>query len=284
MALVTNVLFPVDFSPSCVAMAPYVKSVASLFGAKVSLLHVFGPAAHGFGDVFRQNQQTTQQRQDIARDRLNSFLTDEFPVSQYERILTAGDAATEIIHVVENGFDLVVMPMHAGRFKKEFLGSTTAKVLADANCPVLASKHVQTIASHLLEHRECVCALNPDADSERVLRFAHGAAIEAGLNLHIVHSIQLTDPSVPILVEEGEEAPSSRNQIARQRLADLQKRVGSHAPAHFVVGSIKEGLLEIARKVDADVLMIGRRPQAGHEGVDLNYSIANDSPCPLMSI
>jgi hypothetical protein len=36
MAPITNILFPVDFSASCVAMAPYVKREATLFGAKVS--------------------------------------------------------------------------------------------------------------------------------------------------------------------------------------------------------------------------------------------------------
>jgi hypothetical protein len=37
MGLITNILFPVDFSSSCVAMAAYVKRAATLLGAKVSL-------------------------------------------------------------------------------------------------------------------------------------------------------------------------------------------------------------------------------------------------------
>jgi universal stress protein family protein len=44
MRLITNILFPVDFSASCVAMASYVKRAATLFGAKVSLMYVFDPA------------------------------------------------------------------------------------------------------------------------------------------------------------------------------------------------------------------------------------------------
>jgi hypothetical protein len=34
------VLFPVDFSPSCAAMGPFVKREAAMFSAKVTLLHV----------------------------------------------------------------------------------------------------------------------------------------------------------------------------------------------------------------------------------------------------
>ncbi len=47
MGLITNILFPVDFSSSCIAMAPYVKRAAALFAAQVSLIHVFDPPAIG---------------------------------------------------------------------------------------------------------------------------------------------------------------------------------------------------------------------------------------------
>jgi hypothetical protein len=35
MSLIANILYPVDFSPSCVAMAAYVKRAAALLGARV---------------------------------------------------------------------------------------------------------------------------------------------------------------------------------------------------------------------------------------------------------
>lgn len=34
-----KILFPVDFSPPCLAMAAYVQRAAKLFGAEVTLLH-----------------------------------------------------------------------------------------------------------------------------------------------------------------------------------------------------------------------------------------------------
>jgi nucleotide-binding universal stress UspA family protein len=46
MSPARNVLFPVDFSPSSVAMAAYVRRSAAVFGAKVSLLHVVDPASY----------------------------------------------------------------------------------------------------------------------------------------------------------------------------------------------------------------------------------------------
>ena len=38
MKMIQNMLFPVDFSPTCVGMAAYVKRAAAMFGAKVTLL------------------------------------------------------------------------------------------------------------------------------------------------------------------------------------------------------------------------------------------------------
>src|SRR6266446_9814072 len=52
MRVITNILFPVDFSASCVAMASYVKRAATLFGANVSLMYVFDPASHNGFELY----------------------------------------------------------------------------------------------------------------------------------------------------------------------------------------------------------------------------------------
>lgn len=46
MSTLQNILFPVDFSASCVAMAPYAKRAAAILEAKVTLLHVFDLYRH----------------------------------------------------------------------------------------------------------------------------------------------------------------------------------------------------------------------------------------------
>jgi Universal stress protein family len=51
-ATITNILFPVDFSDSCIAMAPYLKRAAAPFGAKVSLIHVFDPASYSGFELY----------------------------------------------------------------------------------------------------------------------------------------------------------------------------------------------------------------------------------------
>jgi len=285
---ITNILFPVDFSPSCIAMPPYVKRAATFYGAaRVSLIHVFDPASYnGFELYIRRSEEIAEEHREIARNRLNSFLEDEFPTSQHPRILVAGDAGAQIAQVARNGFDLIIMPTHAGTFRRMLLGSTTAKVLNDADCAVATSRHAETIAPRPLEHREWLCAIGLSEDSERVLRFAHQAAAEGHANLYIIHAIQATSPNLPIQLDLEEEIQSEERKQVRQRIADLQRRVGSQAPVRIVFGPIKEALLEAARRFDADVLAIGRSPQSGAHGRirDLTYAIVRDSPHPVMSI
>jgi universal stress protein family protein len=43
MTMIKNILFPVDFSPACMAMAPFVKKGAAMFSAEVTLLHALEP-------------------------------------------------------------------------------------------------------------------------------------------------------------------------------------------------------------------------------------------------
>ena len=286
MGLVANILFPADFSPSCIAMGAYVKRVASLFGAQTSLIHVFDPTSYnGFELYLRRPGEIAEEHQEIARERLESFLQDEFPIEQYPRILEAGDAATQIAATATNGFDLIMMPTHAGTFRRMLLSTTTAKVL-NADCPVATSRHGETIAPRPLEHREWLCTIGLGEDSERVLRYAHSASLEAGANLRIVHAIQTTDQGLPIQLDIEEKLESEERQQARRRIDGSQEKVGSRAPVWIAVGPIKEALLEAVRQSDADVLIIGRNPQSGTEGRlrNLTYSMVRDSPFPVLSI
>ena len=287
MPLITNILFPVDFSASCLAMAPYVKRAANLTGARVSLIHVYDPASYnGFEIYLRPIREIAAEHQLVARDKLAQFLQDEFPVPDHPRILVAGDAATEIAEAAKHGFDLIVMPTHAGRFRRMLLGSTTAKVLNDADIPVLTSEHAETIAPRPLEHREWLCSIGLNADSERVLRYAQRAAKEIGANFSIIHAIQAHDPDLPVQLDLEQKFHSAEREQARQLIAELQRKVGSEAPVHITVGSVKMALLDAVRRFDADALIIGRSPQPGTNGRlrDLTYAIVRDSPFPVLSV
>lgn len=280
--MIRSILFPIDFGPSCVAMAPYVKRAASMFGAKVTLVHACDLNSHsGFELYARPPGDIAEEHWNIAQRKLELFLTSDFPTPNCPRILFVGDAARVIADTAKKRkIDLIVMPTYAGRFRRMLLGSTTAKVLDDADCPVLTSQHAESIAPRPLEHRKWVCSLGLSSDSERVLRYAKGAALAAGATLSIVHAISGSEAG------SKSQGQSEKEQEARQRLAELQSRVGSNASVFIAFGPIKEALLRAVRESSADVLVMGRSPQTGALGRmrDLIYSVIRDSPCPVVSV
>ena len=60
MLTIQNNLFPVDFSPSCIAVAPQVKRAAVIFGARAALVHVL--------DLYTHNESNSTCSSSLTRD------------------------------------------------------------------------------------------------------------------------------------------------------------------------------------------------------------------------
>jgi len=269
--VIERILFPVDFSPACSAMAPYVKRAAEMFGSKVTLVHVFDLYSNnGFELIALNLRDLAEANKAIAGDHLRKFLASEFPPQACSRILRTGEAAAQIAAAAKDGgFDAIIMPTHAGRFRRMLLGSTTAKVLNDADCMVLTTQHAETMTPRPLQHRVWVCAIGLSQDSERVLSIAGRAAAAVGANLSVIHA-----------------AREDAVEVARRRLEELLSVVGCHAEIRIATGPVKEALLDAACRAAADALIVGRAPRSGALGRmrDLTYSLVRDSPVPVLSV
>jgi universal stress protein A len=287
MATIQKILFPVDFSPSCDAMVPFVKRVATMFGAKVTLLYVLEPSTSAFELLTRPAPAAEEDQKTVACAKLAEYLCSEFPVHNFPRLLVAGEAADRIAAVArDRDFDMIIMPTHAGVFRRMLLGSTTAKVLNDADCLVMTTQHAETISPRRLEHREWVCAIGLSADSERVLGTASQLAETAQANLSLIHVIPAARPCPPVQLDLEERVQSMEKQAAADRVRELQKEVGSHAKVSIAVGPIKDALTDTARRLQADALVIGRSSLPGAQGRlrDLTYAVVRDAPCPVISV
>ncbi|HEY1963844.1 MAG TPA: universal stress protein [Acidobacteriaceae bacterium] len=287
MPLITNILYPVAFSPSCTAMAAYVRRAAAICHAQVTLLHVVDPASHsGFELYSRSPFEISEEHMAIGRERLAAFLAAEFPPDTCPRFVTAGDPARQIAKIAREGrFDLIVMPTHTGFFRRMLLGSTTAKVLDDADCPVLTSTHAETIAPRPLEHREWLCAMDLSPNAARILRYASQGAAEVNSRLSIIYAMQGGDPELSVQLDLREQLHQAEKQKALERIAEIQSAAGTNVPVRITTGSVKKALLSMASESDADAIFIGRGPRSGKYGRlrDLSYTIIRDSPFPVLS-
>jgi len=288
---IQKILFPVNFSPSCIAMAPYVRRAATIFNAVVSLVHVVDPTEL---DLFEQYELYVRPVADILDDhtivrkeRFDAFLTSEFPLADSPRVLLSGDPASQISELAKNeNFDLIIMPTHAGRFRQALLGSTTARVINDAPCPVLTSRHAETIAPRPFAHRHWICALDLTPYADTVLRTSKAFSEQARGELSLIHVVNVGRHNRLSSSNVDESLNQDEVRRASSILEALTQRQGLTASAHIAVGSPKDTLLQFVDQSEADVLIIGRSSATGLSGrlTDLTYAIVRDSPFPVLSV
>src|SRR4051812_25197708 len=109
-----KILFPLDFSNRCTAIAPMVAEFRNRFHASLTLLHVLPREADD------------EERIDAQED-MNVFAESHFSGMPLCRALTQGDAAQEILKFAEeHQTELIMMPTHGyGPFRRLLLGSVT---------------------------------------------------------------------------------------------------------------------------------------------------------------
>src|SRR5215472_15117974 len=147
MLNLAKILLPVDFSERCSGAARYAGMLACRFRSELTMLHVVPYDDYPIAamEVAGTYSDWRPERLAEANKRLETFLKDEFRGISVKRAVLEGDPATQIVGLAHSdGANLIVMPTHGyGQFRRFILGSVTAKVLHDADCPVLTGVHLE---------------------------------------------------------------------------------------------------------------------------------------------
>jgi nucleotide-binding universal stress UspA family protein len=275
-----HILFPVDFSSRCQAARPFVTSWARRFHAKVTLLHTvqIPISAYGGPDGYPLIVDVPG-FEATAKKRLDRFEIDG------ERVVTSGDPAYEIIHyAAKNAVDLIMMPTHGyGPYRTLLLGSTAAKVLHDAHCPVWTGAHTEDAPAHS-EIRNVLCAIDGPA-SVALIRSADELAGAFEAKLRLIHAV-LVDETRPEKYLEGD-FHSALVKMSREEVAIFQRDAGVELEAHVTSGaSVSHLVREAALADNADLVVIGSGK--AHKALarlrSNAYAIVRDSPCPVLSL
>jgi nucleotide-binding universal stress UspA family protein len=260
-----RILFPVDFSDRCRGAAAYVEALVGRFDAELILLHVLEPTYNST-------------LEDLRASRCGSF--DTFFGSglkhlRVRKLVEHGEAAQKIVECAStHHVDLIMIPTQGmGIYRRLILGSTSAKVLHDADCPVWTGVHLEnappleTIAS-----RRIVCAVDMKPPSARVLDWASNLAREYQADLTLVH----------VVASNARESYSEAWQV----LERLREPAGYTATLRVESGEVAKVVAHMAGELRADLLVIGRKAEAGVLGrLDMTaYSIIRQSPCPVVSV
>lgn len=288
MLKIKHILFPVDFSERCSSAVPFVEAVASRYEAKITLLSVAQPFYYAaMGDPGGLVGLDTEELLRDVRERLANSLRTEFSGLRVERFTELGEPAQVITEFARTrGVDLIMMPTHGyGPFRSLLLGSVTAKVLHDAECPVWTAAHVAEPPSK--DHIACrgiLCAVDGTPNCVAVMKFAAELAQDTGATLRLVHVIPGMEGFPSHQIDREFEA-EMRNE-ARQTIELLQDSAGVKVPLNVTSGSVAESVREEAQENRAGLLVIGRG--AMHETLGRlrthAYGIIRRSPCPVLSV
>jgi nucleotide-binding universal stress UspA family protein len=288
MLAIKHILFPIDFSERCCGAAPFVQAMAVRFGAKITLISALPPIWQtGIGDA---GATIGLDLGDLKRDvetRLSGAFVREFDDIAVQRIAEVGDPAEVITRFARTeGVDLIMMPSHGyGPFRSLLLGSVTAKVLHDAECPVWTATHVQEqpVIRHVVS-RNLLCAVDGTPKSAPLIQWAAVYAKVAGAALRLVHAVSgVTGWPERQLDQEFEE---TLRKDAREAIERLQRAIGVTAPLCVAVGEVAGVVRAEAERHDSDLILIGRGIL--HETMGRlrthSYGIIRHAPCPVLSV
>jgi nucleotide-binding universal stress UspA family protein len=288
MAFLTRILAPVEFAERCAGAVRYARTLADHFGSELTLLHVVpAPPPAMAEEVYAR---ATAE----VKEKLKAFLAAEVSGSSVRRLVVKGDPARKIVqYALNEQSDVIVMATHGlGGFRRHLLGSNTAKVLHDADCPVWTGVHLEgTGGSPPFPIRRIVCAVDLGPQSANTLAWASTLQKEFDARLTLAHAAlappQRARAGAPHLngATESNWSVSIRN-AAQNELEQL--RSDSEAAAEILVesGEPAQVIAEAAQRLNADVVVIGRGSAAGALGrLRANaYSIIRQSPCPVVSV
>jgi nucleotide-binding universal stress UspA family protein len=282
----SRILLPVDFSERSVGAARYARSLALHFHSELILLHALTPPHYEFGALEVGGSmlgELYRNRTGQASSDLNAFLADELAGLNVRRVVLEGDPAGKIVEFAHSErADIIAMPTHGyGPFRRFILGSNTAKVLHDADCPVWTGVHLEEAPATLsIPFRSILCAVDLGPQSSKTLGWAAWLRQEFGARLTVIHATA---------ADMGQSEASWRAKVraaAEQELQRLLRELGVEADLLLEVGEPARIICAAATRLQADVLVIGRGSAAGVFGrLRTNaYAIIRQSPCPVVSV
>jgi nucleotide-binding universal stress UspA family protein len=281
-----KILLPVDFSERSIGAAHHALAVARQFHSQLTMLHVLAPPPYELGGLEALGGAYGTSIEQATTD-LNVFLANEAEGLALDRLVVEGDPARKIVETAHNGhYNLIVLPTHGyGPFRRFILGSTTAKVLHDADCPVWTGAHLeQAAATAAPAFHHIVCALDLGSQSRGALCWATQMAAGFGARLTVLHA---TPP-----LEVGPARyfdPHWRVELAnraREEITRLMADLGVQGAIHIQSGDPHKLVAEFATLEKADLVVIGRSSAKGILGRlrAVAYAIVRESPCPVVSV
>jgi nucleotide-binding universal stress UspA family protein len=283
MTPIHRILVPADFSGNSLIATGQAGALARQCDAQVTLL---------YGDEFQVMSPFTTEAHRAAHvaargQELMEFGKEELRDVAVKRVVCCGDPAKVIVaRAQEEQSDLIVMPARgSGVFRRFLLGSVTAKVLHDADCPVWTGAHLAEPHPGHTEVRNVLCAVDFGAQTNKAIHWAAEVARAFGAKLTLVHAVLEMPPNLPdrFAFQWHEESNSGASDRLHEMLVDCDVTAKALVVSD---GDVPKALAAAVRRTGADLLVIGRNAVEGGAGRpgSQTYPIVCGSPCAVVSV
>jgi nucleotide-binding universal stress UspA family protein len=287
-----DILFPTDFSKASEAIADHAVGIAKATESRILILSVtprleqwhgasemyFGPVSDAALAGFEKERKVLETERLCM---LQRFQANHFALADSDVLVRSGGVAEQIIEAAqEKDVGLIMMPTQAmGRRRQFLIGSTAAKVLHDAPCPVWTSPHPRELDS-FRPYRNIVIAIDYRSLSGALLLRASEFAARFGANLSVFSAIPTAPEADLQLVHKLKKALNSalEEQLSQSKIK---------ASINLLEGNPGDVIWEVAEDIErADLIITGRGrldETAGHLHSQ-NYEIIWNAPCPVITL
>jgi nucleotide-binding universal stress UspA family protein len=268
-----SIVFPVDFSGTCNATAPYVRDLAEFTGGTVTLLHVVPErsAWYGAADVHSgfDDYEVLRTLKKIQMSALATFRDEYFNGVECQIRIESGSVADRIIDYTErSGADLIMMP-RCGTFNSagSFVGPVLEKVLHDAACPVWTSPQSDKFKPFTGFH-SIVCTISPKTIPSEYVTETMALGASFGGRVSFVSAVAIAGSF-------AEDPRALSFEVAR-----------SGCPVYVEVGLVGDVVRHVAEIQSADLVVINRSRKPHSIGGYKSHTneIVFESPCPVLCL
>jgi nucleotide-binding universal stress UspA family protein len=281
-----NVLFATDFSPAAAAAIPYVKEIATRYGAALFAWHVRPPIVNPLSPP--ASWASTVEAGRLEEQKQRDALLGAFPEMHPEIIIEEGDIQTHLASaIVKHRIDLLVIGTRGrtgvGKF---FLGSTAEELFRQASCPVLTVGPHATLPLRDGRLPAILYATDFSDKSLAAASYATSLAQEFQGRLVLLHVIPGPKPGE--LVTSAQTRGSSEQLL--QELVPTETDSCCESECIVEVGETADKILQVAKEKKAAVIVLGVRPETGFPGAATHLPIAtahkvvSHAQCPVLTV
>jgi nucleotide-binding universal stress UspA family protein len=280
-----SILFATDFSSASDKAASYAKALAVNFRSAVEIVHVFDPSRVAtyvesiLGAPARERQRTmTESAERLQQDFVAAGIDTKTSLQEGHR------PYVEVLKLAkQHETELIVAGTHSRwGLERLVIGSTAEDLIRNAECPVLTvGPHAKEPGDGPLVFRTIVYATDFSAEAAKAAVYALSFAQDSGAHIYFCY-VAATDATA-----EDRKALDAPFKAALERMIPESSYEWCTPQTVVEHGEAAEGILELADRVHADLIVLGARNASfwlTHIEHGLTPDLLAEAKCPVMTV